>query len=220
MRYPVLRDFESFRAGPWFGEIADEAEWSFYIMTNKQITFAGFPGLADVRFHLSLAPPDGGVYEIRDEWSFKEDSPDGMLPLLSDERSSVVNALSAHRKLVAEKQEENGRPTFSHDGSEYEIEAVEGGYNGGLWFEKKYSLHVVKNVDRYRNDLGFGNRFILRRERGGPLLDRQEPNRHIVFTPAHPKEEWEGGHRPYLLEHMYNHFQGEKYKGTLVLLSL
>jgi hypothetical protein len=210
LQYPCLRSFEAFKTGPYFTEIADEGEWNYYIFKNKQITFAAFPGLADVRFHLSYGPPDSGVYELRDPWAFKREGDDGMFPLLPDERVAMVDSIREHHE-----QELTNRTTFSAQGSEYEIHMVEGQYDGDLWFEKKYALHLVTDTTKFNEDLGFGNRFFLRRKRGGPILDRQEPHRHIAIKPPRPAEEHIGAPRPYFIEGMYNHFQGEKYKGML-----
>jgi hypothetical protein len=209
--HPSLRDFKSFRDQPWFTDIADEADWSFYILSNDQITFAAFPGLADARFHFSLGPPDAGTYELRNWWAFNKEQEDNLIPLLPEERAYVAQILVEHGASIAAKHEEKGQSIFTSEGSEYEIEARKGSFPGFIWFQPQFAFWVIRN-DTLWKDLGFGNRFILRRERGGPVLDRQEPARHIVMSPPRAKEPWEGGTKPYLMEGLYNHFQGEKYK--------
>jgi hypothetical protein len=56
-------------------------------------------------------------------------------------------------------------------------------------------------------------RYIVRREPGGPVYDREEPNvREIIFPSKVVAEGDPHDDSVVALEFLYNHFQGEKYK--------
>jgi hypothetical protein len=158
MKHPSLMDFDSFKNERWFGEMADEAEWSFYLLSNDQITFITFPAMADTRFHLSRAPPNTAVYELREHWAFKQDAPNGLMPLPEDERGAIIDTISQYEQNITELRYDRGRPTFTDQGSEYEIEFRFGEYDGLLWFDRQFAIHVTRDDGQFSSALGQGNR--------------------------------------------------------------
>jgi hypothetical protein len=154
LTYPVFASFAAFKAGPWFGEIADEAEWSHFLLTSPRLTWLVLPGLVDarVRFHHG---PSRGVFELRDEWFWDGHSAHTLLPSTPDTRTALLAAL----RVVA--PDTRPPPTFSDTGSEYAValEPGAGAYVGGIWFDPAYALHANMDAARYRADLGFGQRY-------------------------------------------------------------
>jgi hypothetical protein len=54
----------------------------------------------------------------------------------------------------------------------------------------------------------------MRRERGGPVVERIEPLEQIIVPAAAPLDGWgyNPGNRPWIREALYAHYQGEKYE--------
>jgi hypothetical protein len=56
----------------------------------------------------------------------------------------------------------------------------------------------------------------MRREPGGPVIERLEPEDFMMMDPLAPLDDWIYGrwNRPLLREALYNHYQHEKYQSA------
>ena len=174
-----------------------------------------------------MSTMDHGVYAIdNDAWW---DLPPPSSPTAVDVRLTINSILSRRGR------EWNQRPTFSKQGREYVVELRDGLFPHWVWFPKQFAVDYV--ADYTLVPPGVGNRLVslshsfftyclvviilvcwhrytMRRAKNGPVTERTEPNDPIVVPPKDLTTDFDTTNRPFLVELLYVHFQGEKYTGT------
>ncbi|KAF8312889.1 uncharacterized protein EI90DRAFT_3092675 [Cantharellus anzutake] len=154
--------------------------------------------------------------------------------LRTDLRDRLLLHITHHKHLLSSIHRAGSRSwhKFSKGGFEYEVEIRYGSYQLA-WFDKKLAVSYAVDNELVKGK-GFGRadsvRYVMRRERGGPITERVERLKTIEFADisadSHAVRDADGGlpslartklHRfsytdhPYLLECLYTHFQHEKY---------
>ncbi|KIP02588.1 hypothetical protein PHLGIDRAFT_287083 [Phlebiopsis gigantea 11061_1 CR5-6] len=207
MTFPGVRTLDGFLSEPWMDSGApDEAEWSHWAFTHTDLTFLRFPGLVVGQFHVSV--PGAGVFSIDNA---------GYWTAMNRVTEPGHNRIRAALYWAAQQRARAPRKAlFSSGGTERHVELRDGAAEGFLWFPQRFAVDVLVPPELITADWWQTKRFLMRRERGGPVVYRTEP----MFADdwfVLPVEAFSDAYAPsvgfpmHAHDMLYNHFQVEKY---------
>ncbi|EKM54901.1 uncharacterized protein PHACADRAFT_259066 [Phanerochaete carnosa HHB-10118-sp] len=132
-------------------------------------------------------------------------------------RAALVYAVREHAERRATAAAGEARKAlFSGGGRESAVVLREGAYEGFVWFTRQYAVDFVVPEELVSADWWQTKKFLVRRERGGPVHYRTEPMYHddwFVLPPEAYTDADPAHIASPMLAHdcLYNHFQTEKY---------
>ncbi|KAF9528932.1 hypothetical protein CPB83DRAFT_893901 [Crepidotus variabilis] len=200
MTFPNFKTVDAFLNLPWIGISAEESEYSHFAFTNPNLTFLRFDAMTTTPYHISS--PGTGIYNIANDaqWDLWTEKP---VPSSAESRVVITSVVRDYVRGW------KPRPSFTEEGTEYEVKLREGEWPRYTWFPLEYAVDFATDYDKFQFR---GRRFIYRRVAGGPIFDRQEDDQIVLFPPSIPSDSFHNRHnRPYLQEMLYNHYQAEKY---------
>lgn len=215
-----LSSFDNFETMPFTPtEAAEEAEFSHVLFMRTGLTFLRFDALADSQYHVSTL---GGVFALEDPTAamLALDDYDATVHIpmpgsgynesAPPTPGEVLLASRAHITTVVQQRlrDTSRRNTFSANGIEGEVELLnDKNAEHGLvyWFPANFAVYYHSMLGNemlmHGRDM---RRFLMRRDRGGAVTERFEPEVRLAFGSHSTRP------RPWLREAIYTHFQREK----------
>ncbi|KAF8320047.1 hypothetical protein DL93DRAFT_2094499 [Clavulina sp. PMI_390] len=238
--FHALRSAQIFIDAPrdWIDPGAEEVDYSTFVMLNNNLTFYAWSALSWSGTHVSttngifsldrghMVPLASGIVEASDTARIQEGRarvvgfvhdiqktkpPQGCETHVTPSSTYGGSSLSGLKLPCAY------RPAFSNRGTEYPVTFHAGTFAGWAWFRPEFTVHYEPNYthEAYtrvrRHD---AHRAVIRRAINGPVVERIEPQRYRLIPPYNVLEherELSKEYDPYLIEFLYNHYQGEKY---------
>ncbi|VDB89105.1 unnamed protein product [Peniophora sp. CBMAI 1063] len=220
MKVDWLSSFSSFENMPFTPtEATEEAEFSHLLFMRTGLSFLRFDALADSQYHVSTL---GGVFALEDPTAamLALDDYDAVAHIPIPGRAynesapptagEVLLASRAHITTVVRQRlrDAHRRSTFSPEGREVAVDLLNDKHaDHGLvyWFPADFAVYYHSSLGRDMLMHGRDTRrFLMRRQRGGPVTERFEPEVRLAFGSHSTRP------RPWLREAIYTHFQREK----------